>query len=123
MCASWAEASSVASMTSRAMSHRCTALTALRTLKYSMPFSILPGRRMPAVSIRTEGWFSYVNLVSSASLVVPGTSLTMALSWPSMAFISMDLPTLVLPTMASFMASSTSLRLFGGGQHSPPLCP
>ena len=42
-----------------------------------------------------------IRMVSSmVSLVVPGTSLTIALWWPQSVFINVDLPTLGSPVMA-----------------------
>jgi len=50
-----------------------------------------------------------------ASRVVPGTSLTIALSSPRIAFSSADLPTFGLPTIATLIASGSASASDGTG--------
>lgn len=74
--------------------------------------------RKPAVSISFIGVPSGSTIsVSTASLVVPDMSLTMARGTPVMAFTREDLPTLGRPTIAtaSGVSLSSSSTTFGGG--------
>ena len=81
-------------------SARSMARSERSTLYFSTPGSILPRRRMPAVSIRVTGTLAEDQVVSMASRVVPGIGLTMARSSPSSRLSRLDLPTFGLPTMA-----------------------
>ena len=95
-------------MRSTTTSARSMARMERSTLYRSMPRSTLPLRRMPAVSMSSVDQSLCTISVSSVSLVVPGISLTIARSSPAMVLSSRDLPTLGLPTMASFRSESGS---------------
>ena len=58
---------------------------------------------MPAVSTIIKGIPSMYNISSTASLVVPGICVTMALSFLASTFNRLDLPTFGLPTIATFI--------------------
>ncbi len=87
------------------------AVRVLITLYLSISSLILLFLLNPAVSININLPSSVSNLLSIASLVVPGILLTIFLFSPSNLFISEDFPTLGLPTMAIFMYSSSSSLL------------
>ncbi|OPZ35367.1 MAG: hypothetical protein BWY99_02277 [Synergistetes bacterium ADurb.BinA166] len=61
--------------------------------------------RIPAVSTKLKVLPSMVTIVSIASRVVPGISLTRALSSPAKRFSRLDFPTFGRPTMATRTAS------------------
>ena len=107
MWASWAVTPLVASTISSATSARFMANNARSTLYFSTPGTIRPRRRMPAVSIKVIGMFSWIRFVSTASRVVPGIGLTIARSFPRILFSRLDLPTFGFPTMAILIESSS----------------
>ena len=90
------------------MSERSTARSARTTLYRSTGKSILPLRRIPAVSMRMNSFPLYVQCVSMESRVVPGILLTMTRSCPRSALVRDDFPTFGRPTSATWMASSLS---------------
>ena len=99
---------SVASITSTQTSQRSTAATVRTIIKCSSSSLILLFLRRPAVSIRTYSFPLYLTCVSTASRVVPAISDTITLFSPISLLIIEDLPTLGLPTMATFGLSSSS---------------
>ncbi len=88
---------SVASIKRRAMSALVSVVATLETENLSAPPSILPLRRIPAVSINRYFFPLCTTVESMGSLVVPGTSLVTIRSSPRRVLISVDLPTFGLP--------------------------
>ena len=70
------------------------------TLNFSMPRSMRPRRRIPAVSINRSRCPAQVISVSTASRVVPGTSETIWRLSPRIELSKADLPTFGRPTIA-----------------------
>ena len=68
-------------MTSNTTSARSIARIDRSTLYCSIPRSILPRRRMPAVSISVMGWPAQTKTVSSESRVVPGRQPVLLRRW------------------------------------------
>ena len=101
MCVSCAVTPWEPSMRRTATSQRASAAVARSTEWRSTPWPRLPGRLMPAVSMRVKAPSGASRSVSMASRVVPATLLTMTRSSPMRAFTSVDLPTLGRPTMAT----------------------
>ncbi len=98
----------MALMTIRTTSERSTARKARIILYLSIGSSILPFRRMPAVSIKRKFCPSVVTGVSIASLVVPATSLTIERVSPTNVLKIDDLPTLGRPIIATLITSSSA---------------
>ena len=98
---SWSRTPSVASISSSTTSARRTALKALFTMRYSLPFSTLVRLRTPAVSTKVKISPSCSTSASIESRVVPATSETMLRSRPRSRFRRLDLPTLGRPTSAT----------------------
>ena len=123
--ASCAASPSVASRTRTQTSARPMALSARSAEKRSAsgPEATFPRRRMPAVSTSRTVRPSHSSVVSIASRVVPGTSLTMTRSSPRSALSSDDLPTFGRPTIAmrgTRSVSSSRIRRLVARSPSPP---
>ena len=94
----------------------------MMTDNFSAISSVLPLRRMPAVSIRRNLRSGVSNTVSIASRVVPATGDTMTRSSPSSRFNNDDFPTFGRPTIAnrnSLSASASSVSIRGNNSTTP----
>ena len=111
---SWEVIPASASTIKRATSARSMALNERNTLNFSTPTSILPRRRIPAVSINVTGSPPTSIRVSTASRVVPGMGLTMARSSPTSLLSKEDFPAFGLPTMAILTESSSMASTWAG---------
>ena len=107
-----ASSSSVApSVTTMAMS-ACLMTSRVRSVRRS---PTLPVSSKPAVSMSTHGPSGRISIdLLTGSVVVPATSLTMAICWPVRALISDDLPTLRRPNsaMCTLSLCGALLKLF-----------
>ncbi len=111
--ASWPVGPSLASTTSSATSHSSMRFLAWMTDRTSGPCSVLPRRRIPAVSTRRKRRPAASMRASTESRVVPAISDTIARSSPSSALTSEDFPTFGRPTIAraiSWPGPSVSAR-------------
>lgn len=99
MWQSWAVTPMLPSMRRTTTSLRSMPRMQRRAENFSMPRSILPRRRRPAVSMRLYFLSLKVTSVSVLSRVVPAMSETMIFSSPKREFTSEDLPALGLPRM------------------------
>ena len=106
-----------ASIMMRHTSLRSMAMVARRTENFSMRSSTLDFFRIPAVSMNRYLPRPFSKGLSTASRVVPATSLTMTRSCPRMRLTREDLPTLGLPMMATLMTSSSSSSSSSGGKY------
>ena len=113
ICVSWLVTNSETSVTRIHTSELPIFLIDLNTLYFSIPASIRPLLRTPAVSTNVMFVSSYEKLTSIASRVVPGVSETIDLSSPTILFTSIDLPTLGRPTIANLICPSTSSASIG----------
>src|SRR2546425_2392759 len=83
-----------------ATSARSSARMVRNRANFSIPCSMLPRRRMPAVSMSRIGRPARSITVSTVSRVVPGDSLTTARSSPASRFRKLDFPTFRRPPTA-----------------------
>ena len=88
----------------------------LSTEYFSILSSILPLFLIPAVSIATYFFLLYVNLVSTASLVVPAIGDTITFSSFNSAFTRLLFPTFGLPIRQNFISSSMVSSSFDSGK-------
>ena len=102
----------------RQTSARSIASWARMTENFSTRSSTLDFRRIPAVSIKTYFPYLFSNGVSTASRVVPATSLTITRFSPKMQLISEDFPTFGFPMTATRMTSSSSSSPSSSGKYS-----
>ena len=100
------------------------------TENFSTRSSTFDLRRMPAVSMKTYFPYAFSRGVSTASRVVPATSLTMTRFSPSTRLTREDLPTLGLPITATRITSSSAASSSSSGKYakqassrSPVPCP
>jgi hypothetical protein len=84
------------------------------TLKCSIPRSILPARRIPAVSISSISRFLYFTIARLISRVVPARSATMACCFLARLLNKADLPTFGRPSSAICRRLSSSVSVAFG---------
>jgi hypothetical protein len=106
----WSRAvlSSRASISSRQISACSMAARARMTLKRSIPVSILPLRRIPAVSMISTSRSWYLTMARLTSRVVPALSATMACCFLARVLNRLDLPTFGRPSSAMRRRLSSS---------------
>ena len=78
------------------------------------PRATRPGRLIPAVSTMRNCLRCHVNMASTESLVVPGTSETIIRSSLSSRFTSDDLPAFGRPTIATAVSRRSSSEVTRG---------